>query len=997
MFEIGQTIAHFEILQKLGEGGMGEVYLVRDTKLNRNAAMKVLHKDHFEDKERRERFVREAQMAAQINHPNVMAIFDIGETTYGESGEFSYIVMEYLAGQSLSSVMREKKHDLAEMVRIAEKISFGLASAHKLNIVHRDIKADNIIIEDNGEPKILDFGLAKAAQIEFEDGDKSTDTVSQELTKMGKILGTVSYMSPEQARGEKVDTRSDIFSFGVLLYRMVTGELPFDGPTQVSTLAKILESQPAPPSVKNENIHPELERIINKCLQKDPSDRYQGASDLAVDLRRVRREYDSGVTDSVSSISQITGKPFGVTKGKMGKSGKFVRFGIGTVAVAVLVIVALSYFGFGIFSGEGGAAVQADANSLAILGFENKTGDTNFDWLTTGLPEILLTDLSQSQSLNVISRERILDCFADKKSEHSHEECVRAAKTLGAGKMLSGSFYRLGDQIRIDARLEDVTSGNIILAEKVVGPDAFTLVDSLTMKLASSMDISNLEGDSKVSLYTSSSEEAYKHYLAGMEKFGEQDYEQARESFNNAIGIDSTFAMPYLRIGMSYVFQGQTQRGLPYFQKAKSLENRLPQRDRNLLDVYADVWLNKEFDDAFTKLDVFVKNHPNDKEGRAIYAMLIYQFQHDTARAFAQIDSALQVAPLFLLALNFKADINRMSGNVEEAIKIGKQVKEYYPNAPVSYDNLASAYKDEGNFKAATIEYQEMYKKFPGQTWVIREIGRLQLINQNFDSSIFYFNKYRDAVKGEPYDLRLYHENMANLSIWKGNFQGAIKNLLSAVEQAKKTSDSDIVRWDYELTSRYFERMGFEDSALYYAKKTQPWASGFNKIQYPFILLGLEHDKRDEARKLFKPGLSQFRARIPSDLAPLADGLENLFDAMYQADTLAIIAALGEIHKAQGSNSGSQNEWEMGTLSVLVGDYKTGIEILKSYIDGKDVSTSGYINLLSHYYLGMAYEGQGDKKEAIEHYTEMLKYWGNADIQTKEIKDAKERLAKLTA
>ena len=296
MFEVGDKFAHFEILSKIGEGGMGEVYLARDLKLNRQVAIKVLHPESFDEKERKDRFIREEQTVAQISHPNVMGIFDIG-TAEIDGKEFCYIVSEYISGRLLTDMINKGDHDLKELVRIAERIAAGLAAAHRLNIVHRDIKADNIIIEEGGEPKILDFGLAKAVQGMFFDEDgETTKTLSQELTKAGKILGTVSYMSPEQARGEKVDIRSDIFSFGILLYRMVTGEFPFEGPTQVSTLAKILESDPEPPSVRNENIPPELERIIDKCLRKDTADRYQGASDLVVDLRSVRRQYDSGVT-----------------------------------------------------------------------------------------------------------------------------------------------------------------------------------------------------------------------------------------------------------------------------------------------------------------------------------------------------------------------------------------------------------------------------------------------------------------------------------------------------------------------------------------------------------------------------------------------------------------------------------------------------------------------------------------------------------------------------
>lgn len=250
----GESFAHFKIVEKLGEGGMGEVFLAEDLKLNRLVALKTLSSEFLGNRERSERFQREAKTAAQINNTYVMSIYDISSTYDQSAGrEVSYIVMEYIKGKSLSQYLKEGKLDFADIVRVAEKIATGLAAAHKLNIVHRDIKPDNIIVDEQHNPSILDFGLAKPLDpIDFggkKDGDDNT--VSQNLTQVGKIIGTVSYMSPEQVQGQPVDTRSDIFSFGILLYRMVTGDLPFEGPTQVSTMAKILESTPQPLLIKS--------------------------------------------------------------------------------------------------------------------------------------------------------------------------------------------------------------------------------------------------------------------------------------------------------------------------------------------------------------------------------------------------------------------------------------------------------------------------------------------------------------------------------------------------------------------------------------------------------------------------------------------------------------------------------------------------------------------------------------------------------------------------
>ena len=245
----GDILAQFRVIRKLGEGGMGEVYLAEDTKLNRQVALKTLRDDFFGDQDRRDRFEREAKTAAQIQQANVMAIYDIGSAKSADGKtDVHYIVMEYIKGQTLSDFLTANANDIGKLLRVAEKIASGLAAAHKLGIVHRDIKPENIIVDEHEEPKILDFGLAKPiAPLQTTDQAVSGETVKANLTRMGTVIGTVAYMSPEQARGESVDTRSDIFSFGVLLYRMFTGQMPFSGQSQVSILAKILETKhPSP-------------------------------------------------------------------------------------------------------------------------------------------------------------------------------------------------------------------------------------------------------------------------------------------------------------------------------------------------------------------------------------------------------------------------------------------------------------------------------------------------------------------------------------------------------------------------------------------------------------------------------------------------------------------------------------------------------------------------------------------------------------------------------
>jgi serine/threonine-protein kinase len=991
MMQPGSLFAHFKIISKSGEGGMGQVFLAEDTKLNRNVALKILNSDMFDDAERKERFLREARTAAQISHPSVMNIHDIGMDRDEDGRELNYIVMEHVSGRSLSETLRSGELSLKDSVRIAEKIASGLAAAHRLNIVHRDIKADNIIIDEAGEPRILDFGLAKPVEpVGMQTDSDSTDTVSQELTKAGKIIGTVSYMSPEQAQGGKIDVRSDVFSFGILFYRMVTGKLPFEGPTSVSTLAKILESQPEPPSTENAAIPPGIERIIDKCLQKNPGDRYQGASDLVVDLRAERRRFDSGITESITGVTAAQSRTVIV------RLGKGWTIGIAAALIAALaLIVAL----FDQESGSSSSGLRAGENSLAILGFENKTGDEEFAWLETGLPEILLTDLAQTPSLKIIGRERILDCFPDRRETHTFAECVDAAQTLGAAKLLTGSFYKVGQgQIRIDARLQEVATGNIVLAEKVIGDDPFSLVDSLTRKLAASLNIVRDESREGVTHYTSSSPEAYKLYLVGLELMLNESHDEAREKFQQALAIDSSFALPYMRLGMSYTFQQRPQQGVPYFEKARQFEDKLPLRDRSLLDAYVDFWLEANWDDGYVKLTSFVRNYPDDKEGRAIYGLVLSAFTRDSALAFAQLDTALQLDPRYQFALSGVIQVARQNGNMDKAIEYAERVRDYHPDAPVSYIELGNLYSSARRIDEALAEFRSLNQKFPNSYAVALEsLSDLFIFKRMFDSSRYYLEELRERSSGDPYNLRTYYSGLANLANWRGKLRENLEYRFKAVNEVKRSRDSAAIYSAYGSVSAYYRRIGMVDSSLYYSQLAHSWANSLSRISYPVDLLRYDRSRADEAIALFDTEVEELRKKLPSDLWPIMQGLDDMMQAEYQVDSAALLVAYDEFNEFLNSQPNSGNIREMAILHYKLGNHAKAKELLLNFVQGQYQSGNGYVFCECLYYLGKSNEGLGLTEEAVSNYSDMLHYWSEPDVEIEIITDARARLAALTS
>ncbi len=990
-----QNFAHFKIIQKLGEGGMGEVYLAEDLKLNRRVALKTLRDDYFDNQERRDRFEREAKTAAQISHANVMAIYDIGTAVDPQTGKsIGYIVMEYIQGRSLSEVGKSSLSDIGALLRLAEKIASGLAAAHRLNIVHRDIKAENILVDEHGEPKILDFGLAKAIEPLQTDGAAPTDdTIKRQLTTTGTVVGTVSYMSPEQVRGEPVDNRSDIFSFGILLFKMFTGELPFAGSTQVSILAKILEAQHPAPRTKNANIDPEIERIIDKCLQKNANDRYQDTRDLVVDLRNLRRQYDSGISSSVSSVG-VRAK---LARGDRDKRGMPTKTILGVVLFSIIGMIFLL-----LFRGQVDItpAAQAGPNGLAILGFENKTGDAELDWLKTGLPEILLTDLAQDQSVNLISPRRIVEELGgqgDDLAKFTYEDQVRASRKLGAVNVLSGTIFKLGNKIRIDARLEDVTSGKIVLGEKVVSEDPMTLVDSLAVRMATALNMRRLaSADQSVAQVTTASTEAYKYYHLGMQKFLDELYDEAEIEFQKAVAIDSSFALAYMRIGMSYVFgAGRIQDAVPYFTEAQRYESRLPNKERGLLDVYAEIWQKQNFDLAMAKMKTLVDEYPDDEESKTVYALLRSDLLKDTAGARQLYEEVLQQDPKYQLALSFVVQYYQGLKQYDKAIEYGKQLQQYHPDSPASYRKLAQLYLLKGDIPSAIATYDGVLKKYPGDGEALMSLSNCAILQRDFAKADSYAEDFRKAYESNPYQLDQYYRLKANLAMWSGKFRQSLAYRYDAVRNALLTKDSLRIVLGYQYLSRFQDYFGFKDSAYYTFKKALPYATQFQKINYPVDIVTIDRKYANEVRPMLERALNDFRARVPAELAPVGLLLRDLFDGYAAADTGKILDAMEALQKSAVMSDDGQREF--GEICIFARRYEKGKGVLTRFVEGSDQTVSGYYYPLDNYLMGIANEALGDKQAAVKYYREMLRYWSNPDIEISPIKDAKSRLARLAA
>jgi tetratricopeptide (TPR) repeat protein len=481
-----------------------------------------------------------------------------------------------------------------------------------------------------------------------------------------------------------------------------------------------------------------------------------------------------------------------------------------------------------------------------------------------------------------------------------------------------------------------------------------------------------------------------------MDQFGMGNYDAATRYFERAITLDSTFALPYMRIGMAHAFQQHPQEASRYISKALQYQSKLPVRERSLLDIYADIWLNRKFDDAFTKMRSMVSNYPDDIEARTVYGILVLQFTRDSSKAFAQLDTVLSYNPTYQLPLEFRAEAYLNYGMYDQAIKLAEEIKLAHPASPGSYMLLGSAYLRQGKRDKAEKEFHDLLARYPTNETALGFLIRLAIYKRDFALAQQLTEKYTQIEPGNLYNKVDYYDQMSGLMFWQGKFKEALRQYDLMLQTAAQLDDSSILANSYQSAAVGYLQCGLDDSGLTLYRRAYDFRTANMFSNYSLALVGHDRQLADSARRLFERDIAAFKARIPSELWGITEGLEKIFEGMAAADSSLLLDGYRTIIKTQGERI-TANHREMAYILIRRGQYQDGIDILKRLVSGEEESAGGIGYPMALYYLGMGYEGLGDRAEAKKYYSEMLTYWGNADIQFKEIKDARERLAKLTS
>ncbi|MCI0443060.1 protein kinase [bacterium] len=741
----GRVLSHYRIIKQLGAGGMGEVYLAKDTQLDRTIALKILPAEVAFDQERMHGFVREAKAASAIDHPNIVQVYEISQAE-----GVNFIAMQYVEGHTLRDKMNDHSLQTDEILQTAIQMTDAMAEAHARGIIHRDLKPANIMISNKGYVKLLDFGLARIEKIPELDELSQVQTWTK--TEPGTIAGTIAYMSPEQALGKKIDHRTDIFSIGVVLYEMSTGRRPFFGNNPTETIDKIVHSQPESITRLNYSVPQELERIIRKCMEKDPGRRYQSVSDILIDLKNLQRDLNSSKIKFQAPDSGVVSR----------------KRNIG-LAIALLLVATMA----GLILRERFLVTgnRIHIKSIAVLPLENLPRNPNEEYFADGMTEALITDLAKIGSLKVISRTSVM------RYKGINKPMREIAEELNVDALVEGSVFRAENQIRITAQLIDAETDEHIWAESYEGDatNILKLQREVASAIARQIKVQlTPEEKHRLGETTAINLQAYEAYLKGQfyrAKSSEEGFNTAIDYFQKAIELEPQYPASYAGLAAVYGMIGNYGFRPPknVYPKAKEIAQKALKVDPNLAETHNVLgYINANFDwdwlGAETEFKRAIELNPNLAVAYDSYSYFLL-VQNRIDESFIMRKKALELDPISLSINTNMGSSLRSAGRLDESVIQLRKTIQMDPNFYRAYVWLGQTYDVQGKHQAAINESEKARALSKETPYVLSALGYVYARAGRKEDALEMLKKLTDLSSRRyvsPYDIALVYAGLGD-------------------------------------------------------------------------------------------------------------------------------------------------------------------------------------------------------------------------------------------